>query len=201
MEQLSGCTVTRRQNIRSLFPWLRANSYGPSFGMFLLRFSVRKSAEEGVVHGSSQFLQVRGGNGSRWLYSPTIPFFQSSPRQSKPALWCLVAALTPRVPSSNPRSLRCTVWHMRSQPSLRVLQLTAANLNPAMVHFHYQHRLRQLQWGNRNCGCGWGGGGLSIAPLQYHPRPHNKHCPSARCACAANAVGTDLGAVSFNHIL
>jgi hypothetical protein len=36
--------------------------------------------------------------------------------------------------------------------------------------------------------------------------PSNKHCPSARCAYAANAVGKDLdifaiGAVSLNHIL
>jgi hypothetical protein len=35
--------------------------------------------------------------------------------------------------------------------------------------------------------------------------PSNKHCPSARCAYAANAVGTDLDiftveAVSLNHI-
>jgi hypothetical protein len=35
--------------------------------------------------------------------------------------------------------------------------------------------------------------------------PSNKHCPSARCAYAANAVGEDLdkfafGAVSLNHI-
>jgi hypothetical protein len=35
--------------------------------------------------------------------------------------------------------------------------------------------------------------------------PSNKHCPSARCAYAANAVGKDLdifavGAVSDNHI-
>jgi hypothetical protein len=37
-------------------------------------------------------------------------------------------------------------------------------------------------------------------------RPSNKHCPSARYAYAANAVGKDLdifgiGAVSLNHIL
>jgi hypothetical protein len=36
-------------------------------------------------------------------------------------------------------------------------------------------------------------------------RPSNKHCPSARCAYAANAVGEDLdifaiGAFSLNHI-
>jgi hypothetical protein len=36
--------------------------------------------------------------------------------------------------------------------------------------------------------------------------PSNEHCPSARCAYAANAVGKDLdifaiGAVSLNHIL
>jgi hypothetical protein len=36
--------------------------------------------------------------------------------------------------------------------------------------------------------------------------PSNKHCPSARCASAATAVGKDLdifviGAVSLNHIL
>jgi hypothetical protein len=36
--------------------------------------------------------------------------------------------------------------------------------------------------------------------------PCNKHCPSARCACAANAVGKDfdifaIGAVSLSHIL
>jgi hypothetical protein len=36
--------------------------------------------------------------------------------------------------------------------------------------------------------------------------PSNKHCPSARCAYAANTVGKDLdiftiGAVSLNHIL
>jgi hypothetical protein len=36
--------------------------------------------------------------------------------------------------------------------------------------------------------------------------PSNKHCPSARCAYAANAMGKDLdifaiGAVSLNHIL
>jgi hypothetical protein len=36
--------------------------------------------------------------------------------------------------------------------------------------------------------------------------PFNKHCPSARCAYAANAVGKDLdifatGAVSLNNIL
>jgi hypothetical protein len=35
--------------------------------------------------------------------------------------------------------------------------------------------------------------------------PSSKHCPSARCAYAANAVGKDLdifaiGAVSLNHI-
>jgi hypothetical protein len=35
--------------------------------------------------------------------------------------------------------------------------------------------------------------------------PSNKHCPSARCAYAANVVGKDLdifaiGAVSHNHI-
>jgi hypothetical protein len=35
-------------------------------------------------------------------------------------------------------------------------------------------------------------------------RPSNKHCPSARCAYAANAVGKDLdifaiGAFSLNH--
>jgi hypothetical protein len=35
--------------------------------------------------------------------------------------------------------------------------------------------------------------------------PSNKHCPSARCAYAANAVGKDLdifaiGAFSLNHI-
>jgi hypothetical protein len=35
--------------------------------------------------------------------------------------------------------------------------------------------------------------------------PANKHCPSARCACATNAVGKDLdifviGAVSLNYI-
>jgi hypothetical protein len=35
--------------------------------------------------------------------------------------------------------------------------------------------------------------------------PSNKHCPSARCAYAANAVGKDLdilaiGAISLNHI-
>jgi hypothetical protein len=35
--------------------------------------------------------------------------------------------------------------------------------------------------------------------------PSNKHCPSARCACATNAVGKNLdlfaiGAVSLNHI-
>jgi hypothetical protein len=38
-----------------------------------------------------------------------------------------------------------------------------------------------------------------------HGVPSNKHCPSARCAYAANAVGKDLdmfsiGAVSLNHI-
>jgi hypothetical protein len=36
-------------------------------------------------------------------------------------------------------------------------------------------------------------------------RPSNKHCPSARCAYAVNAVGKDLdifaiGAFSLNHI-
>jgi hypothetical protein len=35
--------------------------------------------------------------------------------------------------------------------------------------------------------------------------PSNKHCPSARCACAANAVCKDLdifaiGAISLSHI-
>jgi hypothetical protein len=35
--------------------------------------------------------------------------------------------------------------------------------------------------------------------------PSNKHCPSARCAYAANAVGKDLdifalGTISLNHI-
>jgi hypothetical protein len=36
-------------------------------------------------------------------------------------------------------------------------------------------------------------------------RPSNKHCPSARCAYAANVIGKDLdifaiGIVSLNHI-
>jgi hypothetical protein len=39
----------------------------------------------------------------------------------------------------------------------------------------------------------------------FDVRPSNKHCPSARCAYAANAVGKDLdifaiGAFSLNHI-
>jgi hypothetical protein len=40
----------------------------------------------------------------------------------------------------------------------------------------------------------------------YYYCPSNKHCPSARCAYAANVVGKDLdifavGAVSLYHIL
>jgi hypothetical protein len=30
--------------------------------------------------------------------------------------------------------------------------------------------------------------------------PSNKHCPSARCACAANAVGKDLDIFAFGAI-
>jgi hypothetical protein len=41
--------------------------------------------------------------------------------------------------------------------------------------------------------------------LLFGVRPSNKHCPSARCPYAANAVGKDLdifaiGAFSLNHI-
>jgi hypothetical protein len=45
-----------------------------------------------------------------------------------------------------------------------------------------------------------------IIAIMFSVSPSNKHCPSARCSCAANVVSKDLdilvvGAVSLYHIL